>query len=54
MKKRLVAYMNNFLTIITTVASKLFNKSPLASVIVRNANTLNPNEIASLEVELLD
>ena len=51
-KKSLVSYMKKCITFIITIALKLFDRSPQASVIVRNLNTLNPNEIASLEVEL--
>ena len=32
----------------------MFDRNPLASVIVRNDNAPNPNEVASLEVELLE
>ena len=46
--------MNECITFITTIPSKLFDSSPLAFVIVRNANALNPNEIANLEVGLLE
>ena len=46
--------MNECITFITTIPSKLFDWSPLALVIVRNANALNPNEIANLEVGLLE
>ena len=46
--------MNECITFITTIPSKLFDWSPLAFVIVRNANALNPNEIANLEVGLLE
>ena len=37
--------MNKCVTFITTIASKLLDRSPLASVIVRNDNVLNPNDI---------
>ena len=32
----------------------LFDRKPLASAIIRNANNLNPSEDANLEVELLE
>ena len=36
------------------LASKLFDRSPLESAIVRNADALNPNVIADLEAHLLE
>ena len=53
-KKGLVSYMNECITFISTIASKWFDRSPLAFVIVRIANLLNSKEIASMEVELLE
>ena len=53
-KKSLVSYMNECITFITTISSKLFDRSPLASVIVRKATAQITNEIASREVELLE
>ena len=36
------------------IASKLFERSPLGSIIVRNADALNPKDIADLEAHLLE
>ena len=52
--KDLQAYMNECLTFVTAIVTKLFDRSPLGSVIVRNANALNPEVMAELEIHLLE
>ena len=51
--KDYAAFINNCISFITIIVSKLFEKSPLSSVIVRNANALNPNEITCREDDIL-
>ena len=46
-------FINDCISFITVVVSKLFWRNSLSSVIVRNANAFNPNEIASREDEIL-
>ena len=46
-------FINDCISFITVIVSKLFGRSPLLSVIVRNANALNPNETACREDEIL-
>ena len=50
----LKAYLNECITFVTTIASKLFDRSPLGSVIVRNADAFDPTAIASLEIDVLE
>ena len=52
--QNLQAYMNECIIFVTDIASKLFDRSPLGSVIVRNADALNPKVIADLEAHLLE
>ena len=40
--------------LVTDIALKLFDRSPLGSVIVRNADALNPKVIADLESHLIE
>ena len=47
------AFINDCVSFITVVISKLFERSPLSSVIIRNTNALNSNEIACREDEIL-
>ena len=46
--------MNECVIFVTDIASKLFDRSPLGSVIMRNAGVLTPNVIADLEAHLLE
>ena len=50
----LKAYLNECITFVTTITSKLFDRSPLGSVIVRNADAYDPTAIASLEIDVLE
>ena len=52
--QNLQSYMNECIIFVTDIASKLFDRSPLESAIVRNADALNPNVIADLEAHLLE
>ena len=52
--QNLQTYMNECIIFVTDIASKLFDRSPLGSAIVRNADALNPNVIADLEAHLLE
>ena len=52
--QNLQTYMNECIIFVTDIASKLFDRSPLESAIVRNADALNPNVIADLEAHLLE
>ena len=52
--QNLQAYMNECIIFVTDIASELFDRSPLGSVIVRNADALNPKVIADLEAHLLE
>ena len=52
--QNLQAYMNECVIFVTGIASKLFDRSPLGSVIVRNTDALNPKVIADLEAHLLE
>ena len=47
------AFRNGFISSLTVLVSKLFERSPLSSVIMRDANALSPNEIAFREDEIL-
>ena len=46
--------MNECVIFVTGIGSKLFDRSPLGSVIVRNTDALNPKVIADLEAHLLE
>ena len=46
--------MNECLTFVTAIVTKLIDRSTLGSVIVRNANALNPDVMAELEIHLLE
>ena len=46
--------MNECIILVTDIASKLFVRSPLGSVIVKNADALIPKIIADLEARLLE
>ena len=52
--QNLQAHMNECIIFVTDIASKLFGRSPLGSVIVRNADALNPKVIADLEAHKLE
>ena len=52
-RKDHTAFINDCISFITVIVSKLFERSPLSSVIVRNANALYPNEIACREDGIL-
>ena len=45
--------MNECIIFVTGIASKFFDRSRLGSVIVRNADAINPKVIADLEAHLL-
>ena len=45
-------FMNDCINLITVIVSKLFEGSP-SSMIKRNVNALNPNEIACKEDKIL-
>ena len=49
----MLQFINDCVSFITVIVSKLFGRSPLSSVTVRNANVLNPNEVACREDEIL-
>ena len=51
--KDYAAFINDCVSFITVIVSKLFGRSPLSSVIVRNGNVLYPNEVACREDEIL-
>ena len=44
----LKAYLNECITFVTTIASKLFDRRPLGSVIVRNADPFDPTNCHSI------
>ena len=46
-------FMNDCINFSTVIVSKLFEGSPLSSLIKRNVNALNPNEIACKEDKIL-
>ena len=51
--KEVTSYLNECITFVTIIVSRLFEKSPLGSVVVRNADAFDPNVIANLEVHEL-
>ena len=51
--KEVTSYLSECITFVTIIVSRLFEKSPLGSVVVRNADAFDPNVIANLEVHEL-
>ena len=53
-RKDHAAFITDCISFITVIVSKLFERSPQSSVIVGNANALDPNEFACREDEILE
>ena len=51
--KEVTSYLNECITFVTIIVFRLFEKGPLGSVVVRNADAFDPNVIANLEVHEL-